>query len=287
MSRSANDSYFTVKEEIECPVTMSRLGAALRVQKRAPAAPSVSGSCCSVRDAKEDVADLRHVDKINGVPRIEILYPIPKHGGKRLPMQLVKTISHESRSNRHFPATTSTVGANSFKKEPTPSSVTATSISRSANENDLRCRSVKNTSAGPYYAELQYSVSKSKMIGPIDRRAVSSVLAPTVIKIIPDASESSISVQRETTSSATDDSPSASEAASHAPSGRRSAMPMQRFCCNRCDKSYLFKKELLRHINSHTRQKTFRCPCCGKCYLSKAFFKKHIRAHIKVVDEDD
>ena len=55
--------------------------------------------------------------------------------------------------------------------------------------------------------------------------------------------------------------------------------PNGKWRCNFCNKEYLTKYSLRRHIRNHTGERPFACHLCGKRFTQKPVLKTHIRTH--------
>ena len=51
------------------------------------------------------------------------------------------------------------------------------------------------------------------------------------------------------------------------------------YSCMHCDKSFLEKSKLQRHILSHTGEKPFKCSQCDKPFTQKCNLNRHLRVH--------
>ena len=52
--------------------------------------------------------------------------------------------------------------------------------------------------------------------------------------------------------------------------------PKVRFPCDLCDKTFAFKKGMVRHRNLHTKEKVFKCYACDMVCYDSSSLKKHI-----------
>ena len=49
--------------------------------------------------------------------------------------------------------------------------------------------------------------------------------------------------------------------------------------CDLCQKSYIYKQDLKRHMQVHTGQYTYTCAQCGKGFSDKRRYTDHMRVH--------
>ena len=57
-------------------------------------------------------------------------------------------------------------------------------------------------------------------------------------------------------------------------------LKVKNFHCNVCQKIFLKKSDLVRHIRSHTGEKPFSCEVCGKCFSLKGNLRAHSIVHM-------
>ena len=57
-------------------------------------------------------------------------------------------------------------------------------------------------------------------------------------------------------------------------------LKVKNFHCNVCQKIFLKKSDLVRHIRSHTGEKPFSCEVCGKCFSLKGNLRAHLAVHM-------
>ena len=50
--------------------------------------------------------------------------------------------------------------------------------------------------------------------------------------------------------------------------------------CSQCDKGFLHKCHLKKHMRTHTGDKPYPCLHCGKAFSENSHLKRHIRTHL-------